>query len=534
MSRVLDTPHGDRRANTALISLAFGFAALQIAAGWLGPYGLFHDELYYWSCAKRPGLGYVDHPPFSAWVLAGSMAVLGDGLLLFELVPAACAAGTILLAGLMARRFGADAFGQVVTAVGVMVAPFTLILFSFYSVNAIEILLWTASCFLVLELIRTGNERLWLAIGAVAGIGLLNKHTFALLVFGLGVGVLMTPLRAQLRSPWLWLGGTLAVLLALPNLLWNLQYDWPSLAFYRSRPTVDLPASFTEALDLQIKGASPAAMLLWVPGAVSLLFSRRARPHRPFGIAFLVLLVVILFSGHRRADRIAGIYPVVLAAGAAVWDRWRGRWHRGVRAVLIVLLVAFGALVLPVTLPVLPPRAVADYLAALDEKAEIETSDVGQGVPLFLLGRLEWERFADEVITAWETLAADQRERSVVLAPHWVFASVIEYYGRDRGLPPVVAPHNAYWFWRQDAAGRDVVVSVAVDSEVLSRYFEQSRPLGVFRCRACASFRPDIPVHVSMGPVRPLVELLSEWRHFSIQAAPALRRGGDVAGAEGG
>lgn len=519
------------RTNLSLLGLALGFAALEIAAGWLGPYGLFHDELYYWACAKRPGLGYVDHPPLSAWVLAGSIALLGDGRLVFEFVPALCAAGTVLLTGMMARRMGAGTFGQLLAALGLMVAPFMLVLFSFYSVNALEIVLWTAATFLMVELIRTGNERLWLAIGAVAGIGLLNKHTFALLAFGLGAGIFATPLRTQLRTRWPWLGGALALLLALPNLLWNFEYGWPSLAFYGSRPTVDLPASFVQAFVLQIAGTNPAAVLLWAPGTLYLLVSRRVRPYRPLGIAFLTLFVVILFSGQRRADRIAGFYPIVLAAGATFWDQWRGRWRRAVRFALPALLVGFGGLVVPVTLPVLPPQAVADYFEAIGQKPDIERADVGQDIPLYLFGRLWGQRFAAEVVAAWETLPTDERARSGILAPHWVFASVIEYYGRDRDLPPVVAPHNAYWFWREEAAGRDIVVSVAVDSETLSRYFEQTRPLGVFRCKQCPNSLSEIPIHVSTGPTRPLVALLAEWRHFSIQPAPSLlpNFGGPVA-----
>jgi len=512
------------RPHPLLLGLAFAFAILQIAAGWLGPYGLFHDELYYWACAKRPGLGYVDNPPFSAWVLAGGMALLGDGLLVFEILPALCAAATVLLTGMMAGRLGAGPYGQSLAALGVIVAPFMLVLFSFYSLNAIELFLWSAAILLMVELIRTGDRRLWIAIGAVAGIGLLNKHTFALLLVGLAAGVVATPLRAQLRTRWPWLAGALALLLALPNVLWNFAHDWPSLAFYRSRPTVDLTASVGEALELQVLGANPAAVLLWVPGTLSLLFSRRMRPYRAFGIAFLVLLVVILFSGQRRADRIAGIYPIVLAAGATFWDQWRGRGHRAVRVVLLVTLVVFGALVVPATLPLFPPRAVASYFEAIGNKPDIEKGDVGEGLPLYLLGRLEWERFADDVVTASNSLPADERARAVVLAPHWVYASVVEYYGRGRGIPPVVAPHNAYWFWRDDAAGRDVVVSVAIEPEVLSRYFAETRPLGIFRCRHCSASRPDLPIHVAKKPVRPLVELLTEWRYFSIQAAPALLR----------
>jgi hypothetical protein len=98
------------------------------------------------------------------------------------------------------------------------------------------------------------------------------------------------------------------------------------------------------------------------------------------------------------------------------------------------------------------------------------------------------------------------------------------YYGRERGLPPVVAPHNAYWFWREEAAGRDLVVAVGVESEVLSRYFADTRLLRIFRCRYCDSFRPDLPVLLGAQPVRSLQELLEEWRHFGIDAAPALLR----------
>jgi hypothetical protein len=394
--------------------------------------------------------------------------------------------------------------------------PFSLVLFSFFSVNAIEILLWTTAAFLTIELIRTGDRRLWMAIGAVTGIGLLNKHTFALLPFAIVVGMVVTPQRVQLRGRWPWPAALLALLLAFPNLAWNLAHELPSLAFYRSRPMADVPGSLSEALALQIAGANPVTVLLWVPGALYLLLARRMRAYRSLGIAFVTLLAVIVFSGHRRADRI------VLAAGASFWDQWRGRWHRALRLVLPLLIIAGGALAVPATLPLLPPEKVTAYLEGIGGSPDIETPDVGQEVPLYLLGRLEWERFADQVTAALQTLPAEDRARAVVLTPHWVFASVIEYYGRRRDLPPVVSPHNAYWFWRADAAGRDVVVSVAVEPEVLSRYFGETRQLGVFRCQYCTIFRPDMRIQVSKRPVRPLVDLLTEWRSFNILPAPAL------------
>jgi 4-amino-4-deoxy-L-arabinose transferase-like glycosyltransferase len=506
-----------------LVGLALTIAALELATGWVEPYGLFHDELYYWACAKRFDLGYVDHPPLAPWVLAASTAVLGDGPFTFNFVPSLCFAGVVLLTGWMAQRFGAGRFGQLLAGLCVGVMPLNLVMFSFYSVNAFEILFWTASTFLLVELIRTGNDRLWLGIGVVAGIALLNKHTFALLLAGIALGVVATPLRAHLRSRWLWLGAAIAVLLALPNLVWNLQHDWPSLTFYRSRPSIDLPTTLWEALELQIWGVNPANVLIWVPGFLFLLFSHRLGAYRPFAIMFAALFAVILLSGLRRADRIAGIYPVVLAAGATFWDQWTSQRRLGARVALTGVILLVGALVAPATIPVLSPRATGEYLKALIERPEIETSDVGQAIPHYLMGRLEWNRFADEVVEVWDHLRPEAREHAVVLAPHWVFASVVEYYGRNRGLSPVVAPSNAYWFWREDAAGRDIVLAVAVEPKVLSVSFAEVREVRRFRCDYCVPFLDDTPIVIATGPRRPLEELLRQWRHFGIQLAPALR-----------
>jgi hypothetical protein len=511
------------RSSLPLVGLASTFAALQLATAWVEPYGLFHDELYYWAGARRLELGYVDHPPLAPWLLAGTTSLLGDGRLAFRLVPALCGAGTLLLTGLMARRLGAGSFGRLLAGSCVAVMPVTLVLFSFYSVNALEILLWTAATYLLVELLRTRDERLWLGVGAVGGVALLDKHTFALLAAGIAVGIAATPLRGRLRSRWPWYGAGVALLLALPNVVWNARHDWPSLAFYRSRPAADLPASALEALEIQILGSNPVNLLVWLPGLFFLLFSRRARPHRPLAIAFLTLFLVSLLSNQRRADRIAGVYPVVLAAGAAWWDRWKGRGHHGVRFALIGLVLAGGALALPATLPILSPRAAADYLDAIDAP-EIETADVGRALPLHLEGRLWAERFAEGVAEAWEALPSVDRGRAVVLAPHWVFASAVEYYARDRGLPAVVAPHNAYWFWRGEAAGHDAVLAVAIPADVLSRYFAEAREVRVLRCESCGRLGPDLPVVLARGPVRPLEVLLAEWRWFSIEPTPHLTR----------
>jgi 4-amino-4-deoxy-L-arabinose transferase-like glycosyltransferase len=120
-------------------ALLYGITAAAfcvILAGTLfGPYGLFIDEFYYIACAKRLAWGYVDHPPLSILILATTRAVRGDSILALRLPPALAAAGTVFVAGLVARRLGGGPFAEALAALATATGPVFLLLGTFYSIE---------------------------------------------------------------------------------------------------------------------------------------------------------------------------------------------------------------------------------------------------------------------------------------------------------------------------------------------------------------------------------------------------------------
>src|SRR5512146_3027560 len=169
--------HLTPRSRRVVLAIAVAFAAIELAASALGPYGYFIDELYYVACARRLAWGYVDHPPLSIAILAAVRALLGDSATAIRVPAAIAVAASGLVAARLARRLGGGSFAVITAAIFTLVSPFALLAGSFSSMNAYEVLLWPAACLAVAEIAAGTDRRWWLALGLVLGLGLENKHT---------------------------------------------------------------------------------------------------------------------------------------------------------------------------------------------------------------------------------------------------------------------------------------------------------------------------------------------------------------------
>src|SRR5258708_4477681 len=157
-------------AGLAVAVITAAKLALHLYAG--RHYGYFVDELYYLACARHLDWGYVDQPPLIAAIARIARAVCGDSLLAIRFPAALAGAGTAVLTGMMARELGGTRFAQGLAALCIVLAPGVLAVDHFLSMNAFEPLFWMGSAYLVMLIIRTGNAKLWLWFGVVAGVGL--------------------------------------------------------------------------------------------------------------------------------------------------------------------------------------------------------------------------------------------------------------------------------------------------------------------------------------------------------------------------
>ena len=492
-----------------LLGIALGYLALEFALNGFHGYGYFTDELYYIACSKRLALGFVDHPSLTPLLLRGIRANFGESLPAMRFPAALAGAATVFLAGDMARRLGGGRLAQMLAALSVAVAPGPLILFGFYSTNAFEILVWTLCADLLIALLAGADRRLWLAPGAVSGLGLENKHTTLAFGGALAIGLVVSPARKRLREPWPWLGLLVALLVFLPNLLWQARNDWVSLEFYRIANAVkNVPTSAPRAAFDQALFMNPLTASLWLAGLGFYLRHREGKRWSAVGVAFCALFALILAVPTSRPDRIAGAYPMLLAAGSVVLARSDLRW---MRIAFLALLAVSTAILAPLALPLLAPPALARYAETLHINPRIERQRMSR-VPQWVADRLDWPELAAAVAKVQRELPPADRARSAFLAGDYGYAGALELYGPASGIERVIGTHNQYYLWGPGEPAPEVVVALGFSGRDLERIFADVAQAAIFRCEFC--YEDGMPIWVARRPRIPLAAGWPSLKHF--------------------
>lgn len=462
-------------------------------------YDYHRDELYFIACGRHLASGYVDHAPLVPWI-AALAGVFHHDLVALRLLPALAGGATVWLTAHLARELEARDGAVAMAAVAVTFCPAYLRMSAILCIPVFEAPLWTLASLLVVRIARgadpTARRRLWLAVGAVAGVGLLNKHSMLLWIAGLAVGVVATPLRRELRTLAPWLGAAVAALLAAPNLVWQAQHGWATVEFLRalsSSVLVLVPRSLF--LAGQLVYVHPLAAPIWIAGLVWLLRSERGRPFRALGWSFLVVAAILLAT-HAKPYYLAPAYPPLVAAGVVALDEalhlegWRSRVVSGA-------LAATGVALALVALPILPLDRIDRAVGAVGSIVRPEN----------LTGELHdqfgWREQVDVAAGVVAGLSADERRGAVVLAGNYGQAGAVDFFGPERGLV-VMSGHMTYWMWGPITDRTGPVVAYGLERARLDALFADVREVARIDHPLAWPGERDLPVFLCRSPRGPL------------------------------
>lgn len=477
-------------------------------------YGYFRDELYYLACADHLAWGYVDHPPLSIAVLAGIRAVLGDSLFALRLLPALLGGVAVFVTGMLAREMGGGRYAQFLAALAALFTPIFLAMGTFYSMNSIEQTLWPLMALVLVRIVNTGNGRLWLLFGLVAGLALLNKLGTSVYGIAIVAGLALTPQRRWFASKWLYLGGTVAFLVVLPHLVWQVTHDWPFLEFVANAKAYKMAAvSAPEFVMNQVLIVNPGNLLVWVPGLLYLLLAKSAA-NRIFGIAFLVSFLLFM-AQQGKSYYLAPAYPMVFAGGGLAWEvsgrRKAWGWARVAAPTAVTL---FGLVLVPYAVPVLPPATAAAYMKRIGVPLPKDERGITGLLPQHFADRYGWEEMVKAISDVYNGLSPEEQAQCGILCGNYGEAGAVDFFGPRYGLPSAISTHNSYWHWGSGDADGSVLIVIGYDAEELAPLFESVEEKAVVRSEYAMPYESNRPVFVCRGLKVSLQEVWDKARNF--------------------
>jgi 4-amino-4-deoxy-L-arabinose transferase-like glycosyltransferase len=477
-------------------------------------YGYFRDEFDYIVCGDHLAWGYVDQPPVIPFLIHICRAVLGDSLRSIRFIPALASSLLVVQGAVLAREFGGRRFALLLSAVTILIAPQYLSDGSLLTTNCLEPNLWMGCAYFAILAIQRNDLRYWLWFGVVAGIGLEEKYSIALFGFGIVVGLLLTPQRRVFLNRWIWIGGAAAFLIFLPNLLWNIHNGWPFIQLMNNiraegRDVIlPLPQYFFQQTIL----VHPFTAPIWLTGLFALLFSSRLKPYRFLGWCYLTCFTVF-FVLHGKNYYLAPVYPMLLAAGAVVIesaiDGQKDAKQNGPKAsrlawwkpVILIVLLADGIHLVPITVPVLSPDKFLAYTKTLFFKLPVmEHAHARAALPQWYADQFGWNEIVAETAVAWNRLSvADRTDKTCgIFAQDYGQAGAIDFLGRRYGLPPALSGHQTWFLWGPRGYSGNCMIVLDDKRERLEQLWQSVEYVGTSADNPYA-LEKEIPVFICRG-----------------------------------
>jgi hypothetical protein len=450
-------------ATLTLLAMAAAVATAHILTN--GRYGFHRDELQTLSDAMHMDWGFVAYPPLTPFMERIGLNLFGLSLAGLRIFSVIAQAVVIVVAGLMARELGGGRLAQITAALAAALAPLALFEGTEFQYTTFDYLWWVLIAYFVIRLLKSDDPRWCLAIGTVIGLGFMTKYTMGFLVAGIVGGLVLTRARHFLGSKWFWIGIALAFLICLPNLLWQFRHDFISLHFLQHIHKRDVGEGRGEGFfKYQFWICTDLfSAPLWIVGLIA--YFRNSR-YRMLAWMYAIPFALFAISG-ARFYYLGAAYPMLLAMGAVIGERWLASLSRGrrlaIEGVFVSLLLAWGLAFSAVIIPWATGGRLKQF--ALNNDGDLR-EEIG------------WSELAKEVARVRDSLAPEQQAGVGVVVGNYGEAGAVEMLGPAYHLPPPITLTNSGWLRGYPTSQPSTLIVVGWSREQVDEAFTSCRLAG--------------------------------------------------------
>jgi hypothetical protein len=262
----------------------------------------------------------------------------------------------------------------------------------------------------------------------------------------------------------------LSLLIFLPNLIWQIQHRFISLEFLSSIHARDVAIGRTDGYLMEqfLLCSNPLTIPFWIAGLYFYFGTPAGKPYRAIGWMYVIPFLVYLFT-QGRSYYLAPAYPMLVAAGAVVWQGWmeklsvpKKRLAAGVTWSLVLVGAIVGA---ALSLPIAPVKSPLWDITS--EVHDIFTEQIG------------WDEMIQTVAGIFAGLSDSEKTQAGILAGENDEAAALNLYGGEYGLPKAISGSNTFWLRGYGNMPPETLIVIGYSQETASSFFEQCEVAGM-------------------------------------------------------
>ncbi|HVW97301.1 MAG TPA: glycosyltransferase family 39 protein [Mucilaginibacter sp.] len=458
-------PYQNRRSSYTTFILLFVAIKVGLNLLAISHFGFHRDELLHLVLADHLDWGYKEVPPFIAIVAKTSDILFGSSVFAARIFPTICSGLIIWFTGLITVEFGGRKFAIALACLALIFSPAFAASGYLFQPVVFDQLWWVMAVWLLTRYCNTSSVKYLYFLGVVVGIGMLTKYSMAFFTFALLAGLMFSKNRKLLLNRHIIGAALLAMLIFLPNLIWQLQHHLPVITHMKTLREQQLdfikPADFIKQ-ELLVNGI---ALFVWLTGFIFLLFSFRLHKFQFVAIAFVIIFAFFLVM-KGKSYYLFGAFPMLFAAGGFGFERWLKTGSLTLRGVVIAVFTLPNLIFFPMVLPLFPLKqtlsAIAFFNKHIPATRFVTTWEDQKQHPLTqdYADMLGWDTMTALVAKGWNQLTTEQRQHTQIYADNYGEAGAVHHFGKQYNLPDVISLNSSFTLWAPDSLNAQYILYV--------------------------------------------------------------------------
>jgi 4-amino-4-deoxy-L-arabinose transferase-like glycosyltransferase len=257
------------------------------------PYDLYFDESYYYNWAKHMDWGYYSKPPMLSALIYVTTGLFGESQVALKIGAMLLYPVTTFVIYLIALELF-DKRVAIYSALVFFTLPSVWLSSMIISTDVVLLLFWALALLFFIKALYHDKAVYWVLAGAASGGGLMSKYNFIFFLISVFLVLVLIPkYRKHFKNPSLYLSMFIALVIFLPNLIWNYQHDFVSFVhtseISKVSETLIHPAKFFEFIGAQFGVFGPILFFFfWV-----IIFKRAFLKDERYLILFLFAIVTL-------------------------------------------------------------------------------------------------------------------------------------------------------------------------------------------------------------------------------------------------